>query len=211
MASSSSSSSSSSGQGKVHHAGLLTNTLKRFQDLVAEELSFRFHQLGASAFHPSKRDRRPSVSVSSAAAAAVAAVSSSSSKVCPSPSLSPSLSLAPLDVQHETHQREQKDDTSDNPIWSGFPRNCDFYARSIITYGKLSKKCLEIALDLVLEWLPDHSRDYCTLESPQIKYGSIPFFNYPKFLESIVGFNQEDPRHSDIAVCSSLSLDLSLS
>jgi hypothetical protein len=89
----------------------------------------------------------------------------------------------------------------DSRHWVGFPRNRPFYEAVIVKFGLLSRECAGTTIGLVLEWLPDHSKDHCTLDRRDQAYGTKEEYTYGAWLNTVSGFDTKNHRHVDIVVC----------
>ena len=84
--------------------------------------------------------------------------------------------------------------------WIGFPRNRPFYETLIIKFGMLSRECCGTTINLILEWLPDHHKDYITLDKRDLAYGTREEFTYGAWLAGVNNFDPKNHRHADIVV-----------
>lgn len=99
--------------------------------------------------------------------------------------------------------KESETDVSKR-FWGEFPRNTKFYQPILLTFGKLSVHCIENVIHLLLEWIPDHSRDYSTISENFYSpfFGNIEEFTFNTFIKKIEGISSDniESRFLDIIV-----------
>jgi hypothetical protein len=86
-------------------------------------------------------------------------------------------------------------------LFHQFPRNCEFYAPTIKAIGKLSKPCLDVAIQIILGLLPDIGRpEVCAIAESQ-KMKGILDLNFSAFSQNIPNYDSRIEKFPEILVC----------
>ena len=85
-------------------------------------------------------------------------------------------------------------------MFKDVPRTLRFYEPMLVMTGKVAQSCTGTAIELLLEFLPDHSKEWSTLESHDKQFGQKEELAYGVWTKKVRNFDTKNNRQADIVV-----------